>query len=360
MPGRIKTLRLSILATLMVWVFICGHTLLLLFPTDREARFESVLLRNSLIAKVGDMQDFVWSPSHPPKGYISEPLAAPDFFKSVAEGILREVGQDATNFDKAILIARHLGPLGANGSAIRSNTRDTYERIVHNGEGFCSDFSQVLNALSIASGIPVREWHMSPEDGKFHSFNEIYDPTLSKWVLVDSHLSFFVRESSSGTPLSVMEFQEYLREGSTEEFAVVPIVDERFGFFLESSEAEVIDYYRHGTDMLYLLGGNNVFSFDANPLVRKMGSISRSLEMATAILIGVHPKFWIVPNESNQVRIRDLFAKRRNFFVMIGAGFVLAIALVLQIFVYTRIARGERSPFLLPRPRRALASKKNQ
>lgn len=345
MPRSMKILRLSIFATLTVLLLIGGRLSLFLFPPDQSAARESISLRNSLIAKVGKTQDFVWSPKNVPKDFLLETLDAPEYFKSVSEGILEKATAEATNFDKAILIARHLDRVGGKGGAIRSNSRDAHERIITKGQGLCSDLTQVFNALAIASGIPVREWGMT--DGGdaggvyFHSFNEIYEPSLGKWVLVDSYFSFFVRDSRSGTPLSAMQFQDILLENSHDKLTVVPIVEERAD--LELLEAKTIDYYRRGIDMLYLFGGNNVFSFDANSLVREMARLSRSLELATAIILGVHPRMWILPNESNRQRVRELFVMRRNFLLMMVTGFVLGVALIWQIFAYTRVVRGGKA-----------------
>src|SRR3546814_14131094 len=95
----------------------------------------------------------------------------------------------------------------------QSNTRETYEKIVGGEGGYCSDYTQSFNALALAAGLDVREWGFAWADmANGHAFNEIWDPTLQKWVFIDSFVSFYVIDRASGIPLSSREFRASLRD----------------------------------------------------------------------------------------------------------------------------------------------------
>jgi hypothetical protein len=49
---------------------------------------------------------------------------------------------------------------------------------------------------------------------------------------------------------------------------------------------------------MFLVLGNNVFSYDANPIIHAAEVLPRSVEMVLAILLGEHPRFLFVPPDS--------------------------------------------------------------
>ena len=135
-----------------------------------------------------------------------------------------------------------------------------------------------------------------------HAFNEVWEPSLGKWVFIDSHVSFYAVDPESRVPLSVLELRSrLLGEGGEDGLEVVPIVPDRFGFV---SAERAMDWYRRGVPRMFLLQGNNVFSYDANPVIRFAESLPRSVEMVLAIVLGEHPRFQFVPADT-QPEIRD-------------------------------------------------------
>ena len=114
-----------ILSTIGVAV-LAFPLLSLVFPADRDASIEGVVIRNSLLAAVGDPADFSWTPKAIPPGYLQESRQAPELFAHVAEELFPAAEGQATVLERALTIARHLGSGPGRGDAIMSNTEHTY------------------------------------------------------------------------------------------------------------------------------------------------------------------------------------------------------------------------------------------
>jgi hypothetical protein len=188
-----------------------------------------------------------------------------------------------------------------------------------------------MNGLAYAAGIPIREWGMSFDDysGNGHAFNEIYDESLSQWVLIDSYYSLYVAAREGGRPLSALEFRQRLAAGEgTDTIEVRPIVQKRFGF---KDETRALEYYRRGVDRFYLFLGNNVFSYDAHPLVSSLTPYSRALEETAGIALGIRPEIRLMVTETNGPAIQRLFFRRNLFFVLVAMLAFLVGAAALQL-----------------------------
>lgn len=299
---------------------------------------EAVRLRNSFVATVGQEQDFTWTPDQVPASFLLELSPVPDEFKAVAEMLRGGEDEPSTEFAMSLKIARHLTSKPQRGGAVRRNSWETYETILTKGRGYCSDFSQVFNALAIAADVPVREWGLGFDGfGAGHAFNEIWDTSMEKWIFVDSFHSLYAQDPATGTPLSVMEFQRRLREGASEkELTIQPIVPERFAF---ESAAKALDYYRRGMDQFYLCWGNNVFTYDRHPVVHLLNPVSRSLEQGGAIVVGVYPHICILQTPGSQAHIDSLFRKRNLFLASVSLLAVMLFLLASELWYWRRARR---------------------
>src|SRR3546814_4952809 len=133
-----------------------------------------------------------------------------------------------------------------------------------------------------------------------HAFNEIWDPKLQKWVFIDSFVSFYVVDRASGGPLSALEFRAaLLEEPDAEAIEVMQIVPERFPF---KSVERALEWYRRGVPRMFLVLGNSVYSYDADPVIQAAEALPRSVEMVLAILLGEHPRFLFVPRAADTER----------------------------------------------------------
>ncbi len=294
---------------------------------------ELVRLRNSFIADVGALEDFNWNPNTIPKDFMLEKEQAPPEIRNAVDKILTQPTSSLGAFETALNLAKHLDK-GAhpNGDGIQSNTLDTYKTILDSDNGFCADYSQVMNGLATTANIPVREWGMSFDGfgGNGHAFNEIFDDKMGKWVFVDTYYSFYVRNSATDSPLSVLELQEFLRSNASDEnVVVVPIDQEHFKF---KTAEKALRYYRRGADQFYLYFGNNVYTYDKHPLLSFLGGISRTLEQSFAILLGLHPEIRIVPTDTNGKWVDYLFHKRHLFFI----GIIVLLSSLSASYIFAR------------------------
>lgn len=281
---------------------------------------QTTRLRNSLLFDTADISEFYWEPPDYPPTFKLGTLDPPAQLKAQLDNIVADPQQGTGNFEHALAIGRFLAVENFNSAIIQSNVLTSLDSIVHRGEGYCADFTQVYNGLAQGMSIPVREWGMSFDgfSGDGHAFNEIYDHVLDRWIFIDSYFSFYVRDRVSRQPLSVLDFRERLETETTREsIEVVPISEKRFLF---GSKSMAIDYYRRGMTELYLWWGNNVFEYDESHAVSLAGQVSRSLQEAIAILTGIHPEIRILKSPKNEKAIAELERLKAKFLVLVSAG----------------------------------------
>jgi hypothetical protein len=306
---------------------------LVLAPT-REASIDAVRIRNAMVAEVGDPGQTDWPPSAIPRNYNLEKLPAPVFFTAIVERLIPPEARAEPALAKALRIAQHLRQTSRHGDPIQANTRETYEKIISGQGGYCSDYTQAFNALALAAGLKVREWGFTWQDmANGHAFNEIWDPELEKWVFIDVFTSFYVVDAATGKPMSALEFRaSLLDEPGAGPIKVIPIVAERFGF---KSPEKALDWYRRGVPQMFLVLGNSVFSYDANPVIHMTEPLPRSVEMSVAVVLGEHPQFLFVPSASHpeiRGKVNRLRWQLLRILLEIAAIPVLAAALFMSIW----------------------------
>lgn len=310
---------------------------LALAPT-RDASIEAVRIRNAMVAELGSPADTEWRPDAVPPAYRWESLPAPDYFVGVVDALLPDEARQEPVLETAVRLARHLRGPSRQGPPIQANSRETYEAIRAGKGGYCSDYTQSFDALALAAGLDVREWGFTWEDmANGHAFNEVWDPEQEKWIFIDSFVSFYVVDRSTGVPLSALEFRDALLEvPGADGIEVVQIVPERFGF---TSVERALAWYRRGMPRMFLVLGNSVYSYDAHPLIQVAETLPRSVEMVVAILLGEHPRFLFVPRQSDTEVVTQVRRMNRDLvwvlakLVAIG---LLGIALLVSIWRLVR------------------------
>jgi hypothetical protein len=306
------------------------------FVASATPSTEAVRVRNSFLAVKGTPADFDWRPPAAPAGFLQQSGAAPAEFSAAAARV-----PPGSAFERAIGLAAALDSGPEHGGPIQSRTVATYRAITTRGGGYCADYTQVLNGLAWAAGLPVREWGVSFDGfgGFGHAFNEIYDPALGKWVMIDPFYGFYLRDMESGTPLSAIEFRDRLR-GSRPlgSMMVIRFAPRAYDF---TSDEKMLDFYRRGVDQFYLWWGNNVFDYDDSPLVKLAAPVSRAAEQLAAMVSGVQPGIRILPTEGNAGMVAALMKTRDTVLVMAGAGAVLAVVLLVELMALAAGRRGE-------------------
>ena len=287
---------------------------------------KALRFRNALRADTGDTLDFDWPPERPPRQYRVERAPADPFFVDV----VRTIGADgiASEWERALAIARHLVENARDTGPVRADLRRTYEAI-REGHGYCADYVRVFMALAHAAGVPARQWGFSFDGfgGHGHTVVEIYDRTRRKWLVLDVYNNFHVVDSASGEPLGALEYRDALmgRRAAATRVANGP---GRPGFV---HDATALDYYRRGIDQWYLLWGNDVVSRDHDRIVRAVAHVSRPLARGVAHVIGGQPRIRVYANADNVAEVRRLLALRREAVAAACVGALLIAALAVQL-----------------------------
>ena len=305
-----------------------------------EDEYDIGRFRNALIAKESTLAALDWTPDAIPGDFLVETVGAPQVIESMTRQLLAG-DDDTSSFDSALKLARHLNSGPGSGGGIQSTTLAAYRGIVDEGRGYCADYTQVLIGMGHAAGLDIREWGMSFGEfsGDGHAFSEVFDESLGKWVFLDSFYSFYVVDADTGVPLSVREFRGRLLEANQDSVSIVPIVPERFGF---KHVDAAFDYYRRGFPQLFLMNGVNVYTIDTNALTSAMGSLSRSLEQASAILLGLQPSAKIIVTSDNKAAVESLM---RLKWLLVAAVFAVVVLGLLEVGFALRFAltyRGRR------------------
>lgn len=331
-----EKLRRTMQAIMPALMTIAIATLILLMASSPT---EAVRLRNSLIFDTVEISDLQWKPPDYPATFKLEDHDPPVAFQNAIAGIVEKRLEAQPSFADAIALGNHLAVVDFNGGRIQSDSVTSLDGIVNRGAGYCADFAQVFNGLAHTASLPVREWGMSfgGFNGDGHSFNEVFDYTRDRWIFIDSYFSFYVTDRLSGEPLSVLEFRDRLqRVGGRSSVEVVPISEERFLF---GSADSALDYYQRGINGYYVWWGNNVFDYDRSVPVSLAAKVSRSLEEAVAILIGIHPEIRILHVSENESAIDELEKTRARLLVLAIEGAVTSSIVLWQLFFFVGQSR---------------------
>lgn len=304
---------------------------------------DSVRLRTALIATVGQPDDFAWHPDNAPASFAIETVAPPKLFNDVVAGLSSPHAATPGELQVGESIARHLmsAPKRHDGP-IRADVLTTHKHITNDGLGYCADFTKVFNGLADAADLPVRQWGFSfSAFGAGHTFNEIFDRTLGKWIMIDSFHSLMFVDPRTREPLSVIEVHDRLldlRNGQGE-VAIERLVPEHFPF---RSDQLALDYYRRGMPQLYLVWGTDVFAYERSIGYRMLSGVSRHAEQLVSIMLGSHPRIRIYPVGVSDRDVDELFRVRNSFFIATGSLLAALLVLALQLLTLRRIKPADR------------------
>lgn len=276
---------------------------------------EAVKIRNGLVAEVAKPADFTWQPGSAPPTFKRNTAAPNANYRGIVQSILATTPElERSGLPLALAFSRHLmtGPQRV-GGPIQSSLDDTYRRMTQKGQGYCADFTRVFSGLAVTAGLPVRTWSISFESfGAGHSFNEIHDQKLGKWIMVDPFHSIYFVDAVSGTPLSVVELHDRLILSKSAQVAIRPIVPGAMPF---ASDDLALDYYRRGFRQLALVWGDNIFDYDQSAPVKLAAKVSRHAERALAIGLDVYPDLMIYPEGRSARDVEALFRLRDRFII---------------------------------------------
>jgi hypothetical protein len=176
---------------------------------------------------------------------------------------------------------------------------------VKNGEGCCSDYSQVFLALLLSNGFNAREVHNLE-----HSFNEVYDKKNKKWIWIDSQYKL-VAFNSVGELLSSYEiFKNYQSNKNINFSFLVEKNDAFYGMDVNKMIKNEFDWKywsKSGFSVLFFTNGNNVFY--ENYLNLKYSFLPREISQTLFITLGLRPNYMyfdplhVKKNTFNKVKV---------------------------------------------------------
>lgn len=282
-------------------------------------------MRNALLLNEGEQRSFDWTPDRIPTDFMLERGEPDPVFVAAAQRLgLAEMSSD---WERVLAISRHLlSNPKLDGPPIQSDLRDTYRRIIDNGEGYCADFTRVFMALAMTQGIPVRAWAFSLDGfgGHGHAWPEIWNRQLGRWQLVDIYNNFYFPDQN-GVAISAAEFRQAMLDAPKSLHRELLYQKARPGYEFDD---KLFDWYRQGLDGWYMAWGNNVFSYDKAIMVRHLGRISRSLEQLDAVAMGVFPKVNLMLSETNKTHVNAMWRLRTHLIVAACLSAIAFLSLV--------------------------------
>ena len=312
----------ALVANVLALLVLAAVVLAQAYPSTEAAR-----LRNALLLRHSSAADFTWTPDRVPAGFRGETRAPSASFVDIARKL--QLAALPSDWDRARAIGAHLTSNSTDGGAVQRDLDATYHAIVDNGRGYCVDFTTVFMGIAHAAGVPVRQWAFSFDGfgGDGHAFVEVYDRQRGKWLFLDVFNNFYATDRATGEPLSALEFRDALR-GARRPAAMVPIGPGRQGFVIEQ---KAWDYYARGLPEWYLWFGNDVFSYDEQPLLRALGHVSRSLQQGAALLMGAYPTIRVIESDANAPQVHRLARLRAVLLAAAVVYVALLVLLVLQV-----------------------------
>lgn len=296
-------------------------------------------MRNALLLIDEKNHGFDWTPDSMPPDFMLERGPADPVFVEAARRL--GLAGMSSDWDKVTAISRHLlSNPNLGGPPIQSNLRDTYRRIIDNGDGYCGDFADVFMAFAITAGIPVRAWAFSLDGfgGHGHIWPEIWNRQLKRWQLVDIYNNFYFY-GQDGVPISAAEFRHAMLTAPKSIHRALLYPKARPGYEFEE---KLWAWYRQGLPGWYMVWGNNVFSYDRAIMVLNLGRVSRALEQLDAIALGVYPRVSLMVNEANRDAANALWRLRTQLFVV---GWLDALATLAALFCSVAWVRVRRRAY---------------
>lgn len=296
---------------------------------------EMVRLRNALLVADGTTAGFDWTPTNWPADFLLENRPADPTFVAAAQRLgLAEMQSD---WERVLAISRHLlSHPDLVGTPIQDSLIETHRQILTNGTGYCGDFTRVFMALALASGIPVRAWAFTSNGfgGEGHIWPEIWNRELKRWQLVDIFNNFYFRDNA-GVAVSALEFRAAMLNAPKSIHHELLHAGARPGYEIEE---KMWAWYRKGLPEWHMLWGNNVFSYDHALNVPGIGRVSYPLEQLKGIFLGVHPKLYLMADDTNRIKAASVMRLRLQLKLVIGVVLVSMFALVfcLIALLYTK------------------------
>lgn len=329
--GRLLALDTLLLVTLGIWLIFQA------IPST-----EAVRLRNALsFDRVMSASQMNWTPDSVPQDFLTDNRPAPKLFADAVASL--DLPKETDDWSRAIAIAHHLQTkLDKEKGPINGDLKETYRRIVEEGDGYCGDYAATFAVLANAAGIPNRVWAFSFDGygGHGHIFNEVWDSASAQWRVIDTFNNYLFVDANTGTHLSALEFRASMRGERAPSTIVALNSSVRPGFKIHN---KAVDYYQRGANEWYQPWGNNAIAVDEHPLVQALRPVSRHLESLAGILAGVRPAVRIVDTPESYSAIEKLSVLKIKLFVASTMAIVL-IALAIFLLVFRSRLSSSNSP----------------
>jgi len=178
------------------------------------------------------------------------------------------------------------------GPGLGKSSATALQKMMNGEGGVCSDLSQVFNNFCVINDLKVKEWgikNMSNNSNTKggHSFNEVYDKELQKWIMIDVAKSIYFYDNTSKIPLSALEmihlkkenkeifFQSYNTQNHMDENNIsdIYLTSNSFPFLITNYCNKTYDLFLENLDffpesiihgILILIGKSYVFEFPKN------------------------------------------------------------------------------------------------
>jgi hypothetical protein len=237
-----------------------------------------------------------------------------ELIQKYSEEIWREVGAIDTLANQAVPRAQSIVvSFSKNGGFDCGEPMAIVERIKHvsegDGNGCCSDHSEVFLALSAVYDLKARE--VSAHSG--HVFNEFFDSELKKWIFIDPQYAIMATDEG-GEYLSLFEMRDRYQRDEVVEFQFFGNDHHKFA----NQDPHEHPSYDAKDDFSFVMVtmGNNVFENDV--FNQELHYLPKVLRQFIGMTVGPAPGY-LVYHDSE---LADRFRRLRIGFFAIAATLV--------------------------------------
>lgn len=264
--------------------------LLSIISKDLKVKIRTYIFSNQI--EISSLTDYNRKNFLDKYGFINRKL---EFYYNTGnkEIFKKDMSYSKNLIDSIKILLNSLGKAVGEGCGSNSNDIVVNYLKVSQGQGCCSDYSQVFIALCIANNITARE-----VSNLEHTFDEVYYEKYNKWIWVDPQYKMIALNEELN-PLNCLEILQSYKNLRKINFVFIGnnkdyLFNKDVNSFIKSSN--IVNWTPEAFSALMFTNGNNVFY--ENKYNKQYSTIPKELRQLYLLIVGIKPKYLLYDPEN--------------------------------------------------------------